>query len=92
MTALTIVPHLTGVFQDVLGYSGPATLGTAECHTIKRETLVEVGGNFVDAVLGNCPTDAFEPVVVCLKRLRGAPGDSAYFAKRAGVSRQGPPP
>lgn len=54
---------LTDVFQDVLGYTGPSTLAAAERHTIKREKLVEVGGKFADAVLGDFGADAFRPVV-----------------------------
>src|SRR5947207_2319637 len=42
------------VFQDLLGYTGPA--GGAPRYTLKREALVEVDGKFADAALGRFST------------------------------------
>lgn len=53
---------LTDIFQDLLGYTGPATLGRAARHTMSREKLVEVGGKFADAVLGEFHADGFRAV------------------------------
>jgi hypothetical protein len=54
---------LTDVFQELLGYTGAATLGAAERHTIKRENLVQVNGKYADAVLGDFSANGFRPVV-----------------------------
>ncbi len=47
---------LTDFFYELLGYRGPA--GGGDAFTISREQLVQVGGKFADAVLGQFRPDA----------------------------------
>lgn len=52
---------LTDVFGGLLGYAGP--VGAGATYTMSREKLVEVDGQFADAVLGRFGADKKEYIV-----------------------------
>ncbi len=52
---------LTDVFGSLLGYAGP--VGAGATYTLSREKLVEVDGQFADAVLGRFGADKKEYIV-----------------------------
>lgn len=74
---------LTDFFQELLGYTGPSTLGTAERHTISREKLVEVDGKFADAVIGEFRADGFRPVVAVEGKGPLDPLDRPFAGRKA---------
>jgi hypothetical protein len=83
-----ILPEfIRDVFGDVLGYTSPAAGGNR--YTLSRETLVEVGGKYADAALGEFTPDAKRFVVAVEGKGHTDPLDRPYAGRKMSAVDQG---